>query len=786
MLSIALGAGPSAAIFTLLHAALWKPLPAPRPGELYHLVRTDGVEDDFHYSWVLYQELRDAMAPYGTLFARGEVGPRKLSAGGADQERVVGEAISGDYFTALEVEPHAGRLLEPRDDRAPEPVIMLSYSFWVRRFHADPSIIGKTVQYEEMPFRVIGVAQAGFRGIDAGIGTDVWVPVSVVDKQWVAAGVNTNWLSIMVRTKDASAGQAAIEARFRRHVADELLPGQTAARYVRSLGAQHIRLRPAAAGLSTQGRPYQRALVVLMGIVTVVLLISCANVANLLLARNFSRRQEIAVRIALGAGRVRLANQLLSESLLLSLTGTAVGLVIGVWSCRLLLELLSPSQTPLDFDLRPDGTVLAFGALMAIVTALVCGTVPVWRAWKFGTNGLCHNGTRVTERGLGRKLLAAGQLALSLVLITSAGLFLKTLHGLATTDLGFRPERVMAFEFSFPRAASGEHRAQVARQVLGSLPARDGISATFVKPGIYENGGWSTSLDLVDHRKLPTGSDTEVQLFGVGPSFFETLGIRLLAGRTLDVHDDKSRAPVAVVNETFARKYFPGVSPVGHVVIRPAEKPVPTEIVGVVRDVRHMGVKERVWAALYLPALQLDGLDGTLLVRSGLGPAGLASLVRAELRQADPSAQIEDSSTLETVVNSMISRERLAAHLSTAFGALALLLAGVGLYGLMAYNMSRRANEIGIRMALGARPGDIRWLALGESLRLTGVGLVVGASAALATGRLVRGLLWRTSPTNPWVLGSAALVMIAVALLAGWLPAARASRIDPNSALRQG
>ena len=789
VVSIALGIGANAAIFTLLDAALWKPLPVARPGELFHLVRSDGEVQVWGYSWVLYQELRDAVAPYGKLFASGSVGPRRFSVAATEQERVIGEAISGEYFSALEVKAAMGRLLDPKDDEANQPVIVLSHSFWVRRFHADPSIVGRIVQYQELPFRVIGVAQAGFRGVEAGMVTDVWVPTKVADKQFVADGINSNWLSAMVRTKEASLVQAAVEARFRRHIAEEELPRATATRYIRSLKSQRIRLRPAASGLATQGRAYERALIVLMGIVGVVLLISCANVANLLLARNVSRRQEIAVRLALGAGRARLASQLLSESLTLALAGTALGLAIGIGGCRLLLQLLPPSRVPLDFDLRPDGTVLALAALMAIATALLCGAGPVWRAWRTGTGGLRHDGMRVTERSFGRKLLVAGQLALSLILVAGAGLFLKTLHGLAATDLGFRPEHVTAFEFSFPRAATKEHRAQVAREVFERLAAHQGISVTYTSSGIYEHGLWGRTLSLIDGKRLPGDSDAEVQMFGVGPEFFETLGIPLLAGCTLEIRDDKTRAPVAVVNETFARKYFQGESAVGHFFDTGSRKPAPTEIVGVVRDVKHQGVKERVWPVVYLPELQLDGLEGTLLVRAGLNPAQLTRLVRTELGQADSSAGIEYSSTLETAVSSMISRERLIAYLSAAFGALAALLAAVGLYGVMAYSITRRTSEIGIRMALGARPGDIRRLALGESLRLIGAGVIVGVPGALAAGRLVHGLLYGMTATDPWVLGAATLGMITVALFAGWLPAARAARaarIDPNSALRQG
>lgn len=292
-------------------------------------------------------------------------------------------------------------------------------------------------------------------------------------------------------------------------------------------------------------------------------------------------------------------------------------------------------------------------------------------------------------------------------------------------------------------------------------------------------------MRTIDGKKLPAGMDTEVQLLGVGPAFFETLGIGVLAGRTPDRHDGPHSPPVVVVNETFARRYFPGVSPIGHLLEPLRKGKAPPEIVGVVRDVKHMGVKERARPVVYVAALQLDGLEGTLLVRSGLRPVELEGVVRAELKQVDPSARIEYSSTLESAVNSMISRERLIAYLSLAFGALAVLLAAFGLYGVMAYAMSRRTSEIGIRMALGAQPNDIRWLALSESLHLICAGVLVGVPMALGAATLVRGLLYNIRGTNPWVLGSACLVMVTAALVAGWLPATRAARIDPNATIRQ-
>ena len=784
--SIALGIGANTAIFTLMHAALWKPLPVPHPEELYRLAKTEHIEDGWSFSWPQYEELRKAAEPYATVFARGGASPSTLQAGAAGPERVIGEPVSGSYFSGLEIKPAAGRLIEPRDDRLPEPVLVLSDSFWRRRFHGDRSVIGTVVQYDEQPYRIVGVAQPGFGGINAGINTDVWVPIRFTQARFVADGDNSRWLDVMARAYNSKAAQAVLEVRFQRYVTEKLLPRAIAGRQRDELGMQRMRLVPAASGLATEGVPYRRALSVLLGIVGLVLLIACANVANLMLGRNVSRRHEIAVRIALGAGRFRLATHMLSESLLLAVGGAAAGLVLGLAGCRLILGLLPPSRVPIEFDLRPDPTIAGFATLLVVLTAVLTGCAPVWRAWHSGTDGIRDGGTRVTERVFTRKLLVVAQLGLSLMLIAGAGLFLRTLYELATTDLGFRPEHIMAFEIGYPRAATREHRASVLREEFDRLSSHNGLSVTFSAPTVYESGGWSRIISSVDGRELAKNSDHEVQLFGVGPGFFETLGIRLLAGRTVDAHDHSGSEPVVVVNQTFARKYFPRGA-IGHFVDTGARTHVESQIVGVVRDVKHMGVRNRAWPAMYLPALQLEGLDGTtLLVRSAARRADLLALVTAELHAADPSARIEYSGPLETSVDAMISRERLIAYLSTAFGALAALLAAIGLYGVMAYNMSRRTGEIGIRMALGARPADIRRLALSESLQLAGAGIGLGMIGALAAGRLVRSLLFDTRATDPRLLGGAVLLMFAVVLLASWLPAVRASRTDPNAALRRG
>jgi predicted permease len=788
VLSLALGIGANTAIFTLLHAALWKPLPVPRPVELYHLMRWNSESTRFGNSWVLFQQLRETLAPYGDLLARGSVGPHKFAVNHGQQERVIGEAVSSNYFQTLGLIPAAGRLMEPAADgeASPDPVLVLSHAFWARRFSADPGIIGSTVQYEERPFRIIGVTQPGFRGIDAGAASEVFVPIAAVDRGLIQGGAHTNWLDLLARLRpDAVPAQAevAVRTRFRRHVTEEIMPDVTEP-FLTSLKTQNVRLRPAASGFATDGREFERPLLVLMGVVGLVLLISCANVANLLLARNVARAREIAVRIALGAGRARLACQLLTESLLVALAGAALGIGLGVWSCRLIIGLLPPARVPLVFDLAPDATILAFTASLAVFTAMLCGMVPVWRAGRSGTVGLRDDGLRITGRNFAGRALVAGQLALSLTLVAGAGLFLKTLYNLASTDLGFRPEGVISFEFSYPRAMPAARRHATSRELLERLRARHGLLPTFAWPSVYSDGGWSNGLVALDGAWPPAG-DSEVQAFAVGPEFFEALGIRLLAGRGIDRRDDASAAPVAVVNESFARKYFPDRSVAGHIVKMAGERESRREIVGLIADVRHMGVRGRVWPAIYVPALQRDGLEGTLLVRSSLAPQSLAHAVRSELKVIAPAVQIEQMATLNSVVGAMISREVLVGALSAAYGALAAFLAAMGLYGVMAYNMSRRTAEIGIRMALGARPDDIRRMALGEAFHLSATGLAIGIPTALAAGRLVSTLLYGMTAADPWVIGAAAALMTAVTIFAGWLPASRAARIDPNTALRR-
>ena len=790
ILSLSLGIGANTAVFTLLHASLWKPLPVKDPQQIFHLMLNSSIGDsngEVSYSYPLFQQLSVTARPVGELFGKSSFGREKFGVNGASDERVAGEGVSGNFFSALGVKPHLGRVFEPADNNVlgGNRVAVLSHDFWVRRFQSDPSIVGKTVLYSEKPYTVVGVASPGFTGVEAEVSIEVWVPMtSAVDKRWLTSP-DSNWIRVVVRLHPGVAparAQALLDGVFRAHVAEKLLRGASP-RWKPVLETQHVTLRQASSGLATTGRQFEKALLLLLAVVALVLLISCANVANLMLARNAARRQEISVRLALGAGRARIVSQLFTESLLLSLAGAAGGVLLAVWGTSLLVSMLPQSRLPLAFDFHPDSRVLGFTAAIAIASSLLFGLTPALRACQGGALAL-GSGQRTTGRSIGGRLLVAGQLALSLLLLVGAGLFLGTLRNLKRSDLGFRPEHVLTFDLSFPAGTAKDRLPQSYTQIKERLESHPGvIAACYFWPSIYDQGGWSVGIQAEGHPATP-GEDNDVGAISAGPGFFEAIGLRLLQGRYLNAQDIAGKPPVVVVNQSLARSYFGNDSPIGRRIRFPGRPPVFREIVGVVGDAKHYGVREKTWRMVYVPGRQ----GGSFLVRANVDARLLSGIIRDEVSAADKLAQIEQIRPLETVVDNMISRERLTATLSTGFGALALLLAAIGLYGVMAYTVSRRTNELGIRMALGAQRGDVQWLVLRESIRLILAGVAIGVSAAVVLARalssVIAGMLYGVKPTDATIFAGSALLLVAVAVLAGFLPAWRASRIDPMIALR--
>lgn len=781
VLTLALGIGANTCIFTLLHASLWRPLPVEDPQQIFHLMRASSSGDfagEFSYSYPLFQQFSKTAAPWGEIFATDTLSSRKFGWDAVSNERVVGEAVSANFFSVLGVRPSLGRVFEPQDDSVlgGNHVAVLSHGFWTRRCQSDPSILGKTIFYDEKPFTVVGVARPGFAGIEPEATVDVWVPITA----W--SDPDTNLLRLLVRLRpgiDPARAQAVFEAAFRAHVNDTLWP-TASPRFRQMLAAQHITVRPAASGLATTGREYEKPLLVLLAVVATVLLISCANIANLILARNASRRQEILVRLALGASRARIACQLLTENFILSLSGGGFAILLSVWGTRLLLSLLPPSSLPLTLDLRPDLAVFVFTASIATATAILFGLGPALRASREKLGMGFHGAHRMIGSPWSGRLLLTGQLALSLPLLVGAGLFLETLHNLKTADLGFRPENVVMFGLSFPKATSEDRLRQDCAEIKKRLESHTGvIVASYARGGIYGDGGWSGTVEVLG-RPTP-GEDNDVGLIAGSPGFFESIGLGLLQGRYLNDRDLVENPPVAVVNESFARHYFSGDSAIGQ---RIRLGGIVRQIVGVVRDARHYGVRQRIWRMVYLPAQEGE----SFFVRTKLNGKLLSGLIRADVAATDKIPEVEDIRPLESAVDDMVSEEHLTAILSSIFAALACLLAAIGLYGVVAYGVSRRTNEFGIRMALGASRSDIWELVLSQTVPFVLGGVAAGVAVALGLTRalsaLIAGMLYGVNQTDIAILAGATLLLIATALLAAFLPARRASRIDPMVALR--
>jgi len=791
VLTLALGIGANTAIFTLLYASLWTPLPVSDPKEIFHLMRASSEGDfagEFSYSYPVFQQFSKTAAPWGEVFATEVVRPRKFGLKGVSDERVAGEAVSGNFFSVLNVGPIAGRVLEPQDDNVlgGNHVAVLSYAFWKCRFQSDALVLGRRILYEETPYTVVGVARPGFAGIDQEVSVDVWVPATAAaaDRGWRLPDPNLNWLRLLVRLHDGvdpKRAQAMFEAAFRTHVGDVLLPSASP-RFKEMLEAQHITVRPAASGLATTGRKYEKPLLVLFAVVAVVLLISCANIANLILARNAARHHEIVVRLALGASRARVAWQLFTENLTLSLSGAFVGLLLSVWGTRVLVSLLPSSPLPMSFNLQPDYVVFGFSTGVAVATAILFGLGPALRASREKLEMTLHGGQRVIGSAWSGRLLLAGQLALSLPLLVGAGLFVETLHNLKSSDLGFNAEHVMTFHLSYLKGTSQDRLHQACAEIKQRLESHPGVIVASYGSSVYEDGGWSGSVDVIGNPS--PGKDNDVGLISAGPGFFEAIALGLLQGRYLHSQDQAEEPPVAVVNESFARHYFGSNPAIGQRIKLGFEPQIIREIVGVVRDAKHYGVRERVWRMVYLPARQGD----SFFVRSTLNTQLLSGAIRADVAASDKVLQIEELRPLETVVNDMISQERLTALLSSAFGVLACLIAAIGLYGVVAYGVSRRTNEFGIRMALGAQRGDIRTLVLRQTLAVVLCGVAIGIGGSLAVVRLlssaINGMLYGIKPTDISLFMGATISLVAIALLAAFLPARRASRVDPMVALR--
>jgi predicted permease len=790
VVSLTLGIGANTAVYTLIKAALIRSLPVPEPHRLVHLVAFDATGDQSsHFSYRLYRELADALGADAETFATNGQNWERLSLGGGAAERIVTEAVSSNYFHALRVGAAEGRVLIAADDNMAggSRVAVLSFSFWERRFGSNRSIIGTALDLDGVSYTIVGVAVRGFDGVETQSATEVWIPVTAkLPTAWLSM-TGSMVLSVMARTSPAAAvGQlsAVADVAYRRHLLDHFIP-RLPEDVKPQFAARHMRARPAAAGLSSAGREYRRPLVVLMVSAAIVLLLCCANVANLLLSRQCARAREFALRVSLGATQGRLVQQFLTESLVLAALGAVGGLFVGWWGAETIADLLPDGRIPVKFNLSPDRQALAFTACVSVLASIAVGLLPALRAGRTPATSLVQN-ARTVLRPRASKGLVILQVAGSLVLLVMAGLMARTVHNLSALDLGFRPENVFAFELSFPKNLASERRAVLYSRLDSRLQNLPGVSGmTYSQESVYSNGGWSGEA-VGDVAEAVPVSQRSVALLRVGPRFFDVLGLRRADGRVFAPTDHRAGTRTIVVNETLARHFFGRQSAVGQSIELDAAGVARYLIVGVVEDAWHYGARGQPCGGrvVYFP-IDVNHAVGSIFVRGTLPHADLARIVGEEVGATQGDVLVERVRRLQTDVDAMVSRERLVGFLAALFAVLAVGLAAVGLYGVLAYGVSQRIPEMGLRAALGANPAALVQLVLTDAWRLVGTGLVLGATAAVYGGRLLTNLLFGVEPIDPLTMTGAVMMLAAVATCAAYVPARRAASVEPTVALRE-
>src|SRR5262245_32824241 len=784
VLTLALGIGANTAIFTLLDKVLIRTLPVERPDQLVTFVE-DASGAPAIFSYPLYADLRDRNDVLSGVVAF-EQRPFSMSDGNAT-ERVIGQIVSGNYFAVLGVRPALGRFFLPEEDRTPNthPVIVISHGLWRRSFGADPAVIGKTLSLNAYRYTVVGVAPSEFTGTTRGTASDVYVPIMMqarvgARRDGMLNNRNAGWLQLIGRLKP----------NFTRQQAQASLstPVDDAARTFSDKNTDNIGdptkvfLMDGSRGYTDRVKDLSLPLKLLMGVVGFVLLIACANVANLLLARASKRRKEIAVRLAIGAGRRRIVRQLLTESAILSTLGGGAGLLVAYWFTGLLLRFQQQTNyVPRALDGGLDERALGFTLGLSLMTGIVFGLAPALVASKpdFGvalkeeTPGLGSVARRLSLRNL----LVVAQVALSLVVLIGAGLCVKSLRALQAIDPGFEPAKVVTASFDLGQNGYDEARgrqfiAQLSERVA-ALPGVEAVSFAYIVA--FSDIPWVGPLIIEGSRPQPVNTNA------ISPNYFRTLGASLAQGREFTAQDTAGAPLVVIVNEAAARRYWPGQEVVGKRIVRGRQF---AEVVGVVRNSKEKGLTADSRPALYLPLLQYYSPELTLHVRTATPSQTLLAAVRREARLLDPTLPVYNLQTLAQQKDGSLYTERLAAALLTLFGLLALSLAAVGIYGVLSYSVTERTREMGIRLALGARPRDLIQLVVGQGLTLTLIGLVIGVGAAFALTRLIARLLYGVSATDPLTFVVIPLLLTVVALLACWIPARRATRVDPLAALR--
>jgi putative ABC transport system permease protein len=819
VLTLALGIGANTAIFTLLDQVLLRLLPVKNPQQLVLLTMRGR-----HYgnnwggnaiSYPMFRDFQDHNEVFSSMFCRFP-SAGSLTVDGRS-ERVAVELVSGTYFSTLGVSPALGRVFTAEDDRVPngEPYAVLSYAFWKSRFGGDPTIVGKTLILNNYEMTVVGVTQAGFDGVELGFSPKIFVPIMMQSR--VIIGVpedmlkarRNRWVNAFGRLKagvSKQQAQASLQPFMHSMLEQEVL--EPAFAHASTYDRQEflkcwIDVLPGSQGRSFTRRQLSTPLWVLMATTFAVLLIACANLANLLLVRGSARIKEISIRLAVGATRWQIIRQLLLESLSLSFIGGISGLAFAFWADKALMHIYLPSDAnDLNISAAPDLRILTFTFSVCILTGVIFGLVPALRTTKPNIAGALKDQAGAVVGGGHNKLrkgLVIAQVTLSLLLLVAAGLFVRSLSNLENLGPGFPADRLVGFNIDPSLNGYTPERLKVfypqLTEALRSIPGVQSVGLASMR--ILEDNEWDSSMSVEGFTPAKPSEHAQPYMNSISPNYFATLGVPIIAGRDFTMNDNRDTkhgpetwnwVPTTVmINEKFAKKYFPGRNPIGlHLGF--GNDPgtlLDMEIIGVVKDFKYTSLRDEIPEQAYVPYLS-DRFLGSMTVyfRTTMDSDQLTAAVRSKVRDLDPNLPIYGMRTTEVQIKNSLSTERMIASLSAVFGVLATLLAIIGLYGVMSYVVAQRTREVGIRMALGADHGKVIWLVMSEVLILVSVGVAVGVTASLALTRIVQSQLFGLTPHDPLTLGFAAGVLAMVACAAGYIPALRASRLDPMAALR--
>jgi predicted permease len=803
--TLALGIGANGAIFSLANALLFRPLPVGQPDELVSIYTSDHsgpLHGGSSYpDYVDFRDRNDLLSGLVAYMATPlDLGDESLGPSG-ESERVFGEMVTGNYFSVLGVEPVLGRGFTQEEDRTPHPVAVVSHGLWQRRFAGDPAVIGRSIRINGHRFTVVGVAPPRYPGLIRGLASDVWVPLTM-HRQAMPGGMDLTsrgdrGLLVMGRLAPGATLEQA-RARFRA-IAAALHESHREAWSNVFEKARVVTVEPESAArvFPAVREPVVIFIALLMSVVGLVLLIACANVASLLLARAAARRRELAIRVALGAARARLVRQLVTESLLLSALGGAAGLLLAMWGTDLLHAMVPPLPFPVALDLGLDWRVVGFTAGVSLATSLLFGLVPALAASRPDLVSALKDdagGGSGWHRARLRKSFVAGQVALSLVLLIGSGLFLRSLRNASAIEVGFDPEDLVALSVDLSLQGYDEERGHAFhRQLIERVRALPGVTAASLAAELPLGFDGPMGLSgtrrgiTVEGYRAAEGEDTEVSTTTVGPDYFQTMKIPLVRGRGFSERDTRGSPGVVVVNQAFARRYWPGQEALGKRIQMGGgnNAGAPSlEVVGVVVDGKYATLGEEKRPFFYLPLYQDHSPRVTLVVRTEASPAAALAAARRAVRDLDRNLPIHAARTMSDHLAATLLPARMAAAVLGVFGLVALALAAMGLYGVVSFSVAQRTREIGMRMALGARRRDVLDLVIRQGMQLTLIGIAIGLAIAGAMTRMLSGLLYGVSAGDPLVFTAIALLLAAVAGLACYLPARRAARVDPMLALR--